>query len=213
MKRIIYSGLIVLGSMAACHSVSDQKKEEKLHDGVLAESEIKEIDSARLIVAGERAGKLYLGQDMQEVFKILGKPNEGDAAMGRSLGIWYTKSSADTTKRNPVAIFSSYRDSNMVAKAVKQLSVSAPEFSTIDGIHTGTRLSELTAVYPAIKKTMVYVNEKSGDSLYVYDNQQAGIAFDMQKDTCNAITVHAKNVAVNSTYLSLHPGWKLLPKS
>jgi len=181
-----------------------------MHNGTIAEHEIEKIDSTKLIIPGNRAGEIFIGQDMQDVFKKLGNADDGDAAMGSALGIWYTKSSSDSTQRDPLTIFSSYRDSNMVVKVVKQLSVSAHEFSTIDGIHTGVKLAELRFVYPAIRQSMKYVNEKTKDTLVVYDDKHAGIAFDVQKDTCSAITVHPKDKPANSTYLPLHPGWRTL---
>lgn len=206
-----YTNAIALGLLCfatACHSTSDNKKNEKMHNGTIADHEIEKIDSAKLIIPGSRAGEIYLGQDMQDVFKKLGNADDGDAAMGSALGIWYTKSTADSTLRDPITIFSSYRDSTMVEKVVKQFSVSAHEFSTTNGIHTGIKLAKLKAVYPSLKPLMKYVNEKTKDTLSVYDDVNAGIAFDIQKDTCSAITIHPKSKPANSTYLPLHPGWK-----
>jgi len=200
----------LLGLATACHPTSDKKREEKMHNGTIAGHELKKIDSTKLIIPGNRAGEIFLGQDMQDIFKKMGNADDGDAAMGSALGIWYTKSSSDSTRRDPVTIFSSYRDSNMVVKVVKQLSVSAHEFSTTDGIHTGVKLAELKSVYPSLKISMKYVNEKTKDTLSVYDDRNAGIAFDIQKDTCSAITIHPKNKPANSTYLSVHPGWRTI---
>ncbi|MGY0037855.1 hypothetical protein [Pedobacter sp. NJ-S-72] len=76
---------------------------------------------------------------MKTVFKLLGKADDGDAAMGSALGIW--------NKKKPTIIFSSYRDSNMVIKDVKQISVASNDFSTAEGIHTGVTLTKLKAIY------------------------------------------------------------------
>ena len=179
-----------------------------MNSGKIASSVIKAVDSSRLIVPGTRAGKLYLGQDMTAVADLLGRPDDGDAAMGSALGIWYTKSSSDFTRRDPISIFSSYRDSNMVVKVVKQLSVSAPDYRTSNGIHTGFTLAALQSAYPGLKKIQQFVSGSGHDTLKVYDSVNEGIAFDMIKDTCSSITVHPKNKPANSTYLSVHPGWK-----
>lgn len=210
MKLINYLAFGLLTSAVACHSVSDQKKKELIDSGKIAAKKIKEVDSAKLIIPGERAGLIYLGEDMQNVFKQLGNADDGDAAMGSALAIWYTKSSADSTLRDPITIFSSYRDSNMVVKIVKQLSVSATDFTTKEGVHTGFKLKALQAVYPSLKKAESYVNDKNKDTLTIYDDTSAGIAFDIHRDTCLAITVHPKNKAVNSTYLPVHPGWSVV---
>jgi hypothetical protein len=208
MKQNFYLGCLILCISVACHTVSDDKKEEHMNNGKIASSAIRAIDSSKLIVPGVRAGKLYLGQDMTQVADLLGSPDDGDAAMGSALGIWYTKSSSDVTRRDPISIFSSYRDSNMVVKVVKQLSVSAADFRTSNGIHTGFTLNALQSAYPGLKKIQQFISGNSHDTLKVYDSVKEGIAFDIIKDTCSAITVHPKNKPANSTYLSVHPGWK-----
>jgi len=187
---------------------SDQKKQEQIHNGTIAENKISKLDSTKLIIAGKGAGELFLGQDMQDVIKKLGHADDGDAAMGSAVGVWYTNSSADTSLRNPITIFSTYRDSNMVIKVIKQLSISAPEFSTTQGIHTGVKLKKLQSSYPSLKKAERYINEKNKDTLAIYDDLNAGIAFDIHKDTISAITIHPRKRVVNSTYLTVHPGWK-----
>ncbi|WP_139298343.1 hypothetical protein [Pedobacter hartonius] len=213
MKCINYLGAVLLGLTAACHAPTDQKikQDSTVKDsGTFTEKKKPTAGPSELIVAGKQVGKISLGQDMEEVFKLLGKPDEGDAAMGSALGIWYGKDTL-TGKKDPVVIFSSYRDSNMVVKSVKQISVGAQGFQTAEGIRMGTRLSALLAAYPSLKKTETYLNSKDKtDTLRVYDSIAEGIAFDVQSDTCTAITVHVKNRAANAVYLPVHPDWKRL---
>jgi len=214
MKCINYLGAVLIGLTAACHSSTDQKIQQDStvtrSDTVITEKKKSKPDSSALVIAGKQVGNIYLGQDMQDVFRLLGTPNDGDAAMGSALGIWYGKDPLKG-KRNPLVIFSSYRDSNMVVKAVKQISVGAEEFRTAEGIHTGIRLAALLAAYPSLKKTETYLNSKDKtDTLNVYDSIAEGIAFDVQRDTCTAITVHVKNRAANAVYLPVHPDWKRL---
>jgi len=197
MKTTYFAVMLLLTLAVACNPAAKKDKKEKIAEN--AGISKKTIDNDRLIVPGKQIGAIYLGQDMKAVFDLLGKADEGDAAMGSALGIW---------KKDSLAIFSSYRDSNMVVKAVKQISSASSSFNTAEQIHTGVKLAQLTAVWPALKKVTAYLNEKTGDTLQVYDDIAAGIAFDVQKGLCTTITVHTKNKAVNSSYLSLHPGWK-----
>jgi len=212
MKIITILGVAIIGLAVACSSSTEQSSTNKdtgeLKDGTIVESaETAEPDSSKLIVPGKQAGRIYLGQDMQEVFKILGNASDGDAAMGSAIGIWYAKGDA-AAKKDPVVIFSSYRDSNMVIKSVKQVSVAAPGFRTTDGIHTGAKLKEILAAYPQVKRSEIYVNQQ--DSLKVYDSIKEGIAFDIRNDSCTAITIHSPGRPANAVYLSVHPGWKKL---
>ncbi|RAJ24589.1 hypothetical protein [Pedobacter cryoconitis] len=202
MNKLNYTGLLLIAVAAACHSPADQKKDPFSTAHAVNAKEQKKIESARLIVAGKQAGIIYLGQDMQEVFKLLGKPDDGDAAMGSALAVW--------NKKAPLLIFSSYRDSNMVVKAVKQISVADPDFSTAEGIHTGVSLAALKAAYPELEKAAAYTHLKTKAGLTVYDAVSKGIAFDVQKDTCTAITIHPPNKSVNGVYLTMYPGWKKL---
>lgn len=212
MKSLKYLVVVLLGLSAACQAPAAHKEQldstVTKQDTAVGDAGRLNVDSSKLVVAGKQAGKIYLGQYMEEVTALLGRPDDGDAAMGSALGIWYNGvSKAD--KRNPTVIFSSYRDSNMVIKAVKQVSVAAPEFKTADGIGKGAGLAQLLKVYPSLQKIETYVDAQK-DTVFVYDSLAEGIAFDLQKDTCTAITVHVKNRPANAKYLSVHPDWKRL---
>jgi len=207
-----YLGAVWLGLLTACHAPASDKAQQdstftKKHTAITVTSK-NELDASKLVIAGKQAGRIYLGQYMEEVSEILGRPDDGDAAMGSALGIWY-EGTQKALKINPTVIFSSYRDSNMVIKAVKQVSVTAAGFRTSEGIHTGVKLAELLRAYPSLKKTETYVNAQK-DSVFVYDSVPDGIAFDLQRDTCTAITIHVKNRPANAVYLPVHPEWRKL---
>jgi len=211
MKRLNYFGAVLIGLSAACQSPASDKAQldstVTKQDTLVSEVRKENVDSSKLVIAGKQAGRIYLGQYMEQVAEILGRPDDGDAAMGSALGIWYEGTPKD--KRNPTVIFSSYRDSNMVIKAVKQVSVAAPEFRTADGMGTGVKLAQLLKAYPSLKKTESYVSAQK-DTVMVYDSVAEGIAFDIKKDTCTAITVHVKHRPANAVYLPVHPDWKRL---
>lgn len=210
MKTFNYLGLLLAGLTGACHSAPDQHTQTVTKETLSNTAAVKTVDSVLLIIPGKQVGCLYLGQNMKDVDKLLGRPDDGDAAMGSALGIWYSldKKKKDTLKTNPLIIFSAYRDSNMVVKDVKQISVSAPGFSTAEGLHTGVSLAQLKAIYPSLKKTESYVGKSNKDSLIVYDVIDKGVAFDIQQDICTEITVHQEDKAVNAVYLTVHPEWK-----
>lgn len=198
MKKINTLGLLFIGIAAACNPSADQQKKSVPTETFVNAKEEKKVDSTKLLIAGKQAGNIYLGQDMKAVFELLGKADGGDAAMGSAVGIW--------NKKGSIIIFSSYRDSNMVIKDVKQISVSSDSFSTAEGIRTGLSLTRIKTIYPELKKAASYT--KTNAQLTVYDVASKGIAFDVQKDTCTAITIHPVNKSVNEVYLTMYPDWK-----
>jgi len=200
--------LLGLGiSLAACQS--SNKTEEHAVDSVAqVSSALKTPDEQFLIVAGRSVGEISLGEDMEQVGKKLGRPNAGDAAMGKAWGIWYSNDS--TAKRpNEIAIYSSYRDTSMRVKDVKQIRITSNLFKTKDGLSTGGTLEDAKMKFPAIEKLTVYLNEDK-DTVLVYDAKKDGIGFEFLKGKSISLTVHPANTPVNGTYLTLHPEWKLI---
>ncbi|RZL46974.1 MAG: hypothetical protein EOP00_13355 [Pedobacter sp.] len=168
-----------------------------------------DVKTKFLVTPGKSIGKIYLGQSLVALDSILGKPDFGDAAMGKEWGIWYGK---DTTKfkKNEIAVYSSYADSTMKTKDVKQIRVNSSKFLTVTGLNSGNLLSSFTAKYPDFKKVAVFVNDKLGDTVLLYDSKSNGIAAEFLRDISRAVIVHKKGEEVNQTYFSLYPDWKLL---
>jgi len=166
-----------------------------------------EVDNDRLIVPGKSIGKIFLGQDVKEMSKMLGTPDDGDAAMGKAWGIWHLDG-------GDLSVYSSYKDSTATSRDVKQVVVSAEGYKTKEGFGKGTSIEEIRKTYPNLQRVETYILEGAGDTLKVFDEVKEGIAFDVitkgNKHINAAITVHAKNIPVNSTYLTIHPGWKRL---
>jgi len=216
MKILNYIGVILIGFATACNSstekshtkdsvstqteqVKDSTAADPREDTTMRADELAERDEYALIVPGKRIGQISLGQDMKEVFDLLGTPDDGDAAMGSAVGVWIKSS---------MTIYSHYRDSTMVVKAVKQISAASDTYYTAEKIATGMSLAKIKAAYPALKESATYVNLKTNDKLQVFDDLEGGIAFDIQANKCTMITVHPKGKPVNAAYLDLHPGWK-----
>lgn len=166
------------------------------------------LDEKFLIVPGRSVGEISLGDDIHMLNKLLGKPDLSDAAMGKAWGIWFSKDSVDGM-RNEIAIYSAYRDTSMRVKEVKQIRFTAGQFKTQDGYSTGRTLNDTKLKFPAIEKIVSYLNEKL-DTVTVYDSKADGISFEFLKQKSIAITIHPLNQAMNNTYFTLHPNWKLI---
>lgn len=194
-------------AFAACQSsTNSQHKNDSIASIESGPGKI--VDERFLIVPGRSVGEISLGEDMQTVGTKLGKPNDGDAAMGKAWGIWYSN---DSTKgqRSELAIYSSYRDSSMRVKDVKQIRITSPQFKTQDGYGTGQSEVETKLKFPSMERMSAYLNEQK-DTIWIYDAKQDGVGFEFLKGKSISVTVHPINKTVNGTYLTLHPEWKLI---
>ncbi|AZI26217.1 hypothetical protein EA772_13005 [Pedobacter sp. G11] len=204
-RKIIFLSFII--GLTACqsaeHSAHQQDSTEYITSGKQSD-----VDAAFLVVPGKSIGEILLGENMTEVGKKLGRPDAGDAAMGKAWGIWYSKDSTDGQK-NELAVYSSYRDTSMMVKEVKQIRITSAQFKTQNGITTGGPEADAKSKFPAMELVSSYLNQNK-DTVTIYDSRQDGIGFEFLKGKSISITVHPVNQSVNGTYLTLHPEWKLI---
>jgi hypothetical protein len=208
MKSIKFALLGLSISLAACQSAkkNDDKKADSVNNLTSVSSQA--VDDRFLVVAGRSVGEIALGEDMEQLGKKLGRPNAGDAAMGKAWGIWYSDDST-AKHRNEIAVYSSYRDTSMQVKDVKQIRITSNKFKTKDGLATGSTLEGTKLKFPTIERLSAYLNEEK-DTVLVYDAKKDGIGFEFLKGKSISLTVHPVNIPVNATYLTLHPEWKLI---
>jgi len=202
--KIALLGLSI--SVVGCQSA---KRKQAVHNDSLTNVSTvagQTTDQRFLVVAGRSVGEIAIGADMEQVSQKLGKADAGDAAMGKAWGIWYGNDSTGG-QRNEIAVYSSYRDTSMRVKDVKQIRVTSDKFKTADGFSLGTTVTVLQSKFPDLKQVSRYVDTQK-DTVLVYDSKKSGISFEFLKDRSIALTVHPENVAVNATYLTLHPEWK-----
>jgi hypothetical protein len=206
MKNVKLALLGLSISFAACQSAnkSDAHKTDAVSN--LKSAKKQAIDERFLIVAGKSVGEISLGENMEQVIEKLGRPDVGDAAMGKAWGIWYSN---DSTGKHPneIAVYSSYRDTSMLVKDVKQIRITSDKFKTQNGLATGTTMEETKEKFPAIEKLSAYLNEDK-DTITFYDAKKEGIGLEFLKGKSISITVHPVNNLVTETYLTLHPEWK-----
>jgi hypothetical protein len=111
--KLKYLFIIATGILFSCNSDSSVKLYKDT-------SSVSDIESKLLIVPGKSIGKYFIGQNMVQVDSLKGKPDFSDAAMGKAWSIWYGKNKTGN-KRNEIAIYSTYGDSTMSFKTVKQI--------------------------------------------------------------------------------------------
>jgi hypothetical protein len=190
---------LLLSILIFCSCNSNGSKDIVLNSDSLKYAPIEE---KRLIVPGKSIGRFSIGQNVVAVDSILGTPDSSDAAMGKAWNIWYGRNST-SGKRNEIAIYSTYADSSMKWKAVKQIRVISGKFQTIEGLNNGNLLSSFEAKYPDFKKIATYFDAKLSDTIYLYDSKENGIAVEFLRDISRAITIHHKGEQVNESYYTL----------
>ncbi|MCX2574842.1 hypothetical protein [Pedobacter sandarakinus] len=166
------------------------------------------VDPTFLIVPGRSIGEISLGDSIEKVAKVLGKADGGDAAMGKAWGIWYG-SKMENGDTDEIAIYSSYKDTTMHVKDVKQIRITSPKYKTQDGFTVGRTTSETKNKFPGMALASSYLTATK-DTVQIYDAKQEGIAFEFLRGKGVALTIHPPNQSVNNTYLTLHPDWKIL---
>jgi hypothetical protein len=161
------------------------------------------VPQAQLIVPGTSIGQTTINESGESVHKRLGTPDGGDAAMGKSVSIWYANH--DTTGYVTQMYFSRGQGNDEI-KRVKQIRVTSPFFKINNEVHAGVPLKNVLLLYK-LKKVALFTDK--GDSRSLYDDVKGGIAFDVDdKEIITGITVHEPGREAASTYLPFFPTLK-----
>lgn len=208
MKTIIPL-VVLVATFAACSS--DQSKSTDLKDSAsVVDSSVDINDSSAtsapdtavieqslMIIPGKSAGNISIGQDAKEVYSALGKADAGDAAMQKSVAIWYKN---HNPKSYSTSIYTARDTGENPAALIRQIRVSDPEFQTNKGVGPSSTLADIQKKYSIVKLTDITEN---GIALEIYDSLE-GIAFEMDdKGICKAIIVHDANESLKATSLPL----------
>lgn len=161
------------------------------------------ISADKLIVPGKSIGQTALNDNGAEVTKRLGRPDAGDAAMGKSLSIWYANH--DTTSYQTMVYASRQIGTNDETSRVKQIRITSPWFVTKDSVQVGSTLEQIGKTYQT--KKVAYFT-KAGQMFNIY--RADGIAFEIDpQQKCTAIIVFDADSNPGSTYLPFYDNLKL----
>lgn len=211
MKHL-YLSLIIISCLVSCQS---QTQEEATAPPATAPDTATTAapvpqpsppDTLYQIIPGQRIGKVYVGQTTEQVIKLLGQPDSGDAAMGKALSFWLSKSAQEP--RHYLAIYFTRSTANSPQMLARQIRVNSPRFTTPeDTLRTGSPLKKIRKQHPQLRPIGFYTHPQQQYQVYIYDAPEAGIAFEVRTtdSTCTAITVHQKGEEMTNTYLPLHP--------
>ncbi|WP_454804222.1 hypothetical protein [Mucilaginibacter phyllosphaerae] len=165
----------------------------------------KPVPLAQLIVPGISIGQTTINESAENVHKKLGTPDGGDAAMGKSISIWYANH--DTTN-NVTQMYFSRGQGNDEVKRVKQIRVTSPFFKINSKVFTGTPFKNVQSIYN-LKKVATFTEK--GAKRNLYDDSKAGIGFDMDDNgIITGITVHEPGRGAALTYLPFFSDLKIM---
>lgn len=165
------------------------------------------VDSSKLIIPGKSIGKVYLNERGDSIFSKLGRPDAGDAAMGKSVSVYKRKENGSE--------FKIYYVTNMgapdEAPKAKLFHTNSSFFATENNISVGSNLEEIKRYFPDVKHLAIITIEK--DTLQLYDSEKEGIAFEINKENiCRGITLHAAGEVLQPTYLPFYQSFELIKK-
>ena len=156
-----------------------------------------------LIVPGVSLGQTTINEASENIYKRLGKPDAGDAAMGRSIAIWYANH--DTTGY-VIQMYFSRGMGNDETSRVKQARINSPAFKINNKVHVGVPFTHAEALYKLKKMGTL---EERGNGRILYDDNKAGIAFETDdQNMITGITVHEPGHDMTTTYLPFFPSFK-----
>lgn len=210
MKTIISLGLLV-AIFSACSSdhsksadlkdstnvLDSSKNSENSLESATAETETVGSHQYSLIIPGKSAGKVSIGQNAEEVYAAFGKADAGDAAMQKSVAIWYEN---HDPKSFATSIYTVRDTGDNPAALIKQVRVTSPEFKTGKGVGPTSTLADIQKKYSVVKLTDI---TEGGISLKIFDSLE-GIAFEIDSNgICKAIIIHSGNESLKTTSLPL----------
>ncbi|TWR24325.1 hypothetical protein FPZ42_17770 [Mucilaginibacter achroorhodeus] len=188
-------------STAIAQEEADTAKAKKSDTSAVDMPGEKAVPLAQLIVPGTSLGQTAINETAENVHKRLGKPDDGDAAMGKSVSIWY----ADHNKKGYATHMYFVTDmGNDPDPRVKVIRVSSPSFKVNNKIYTGVLLKTAEELYK-LKKIGTY--KLNGSDRNIFDDEKAGIAFDADRSgTVTGIAVHETGKSPITAYMAFFQG-------
>ena len=165
------------------------------------------VTKDRLIVPGKSVGLSSIDEKAESIGAKLGTPDEGDAAMGKAISTWRSK----TNKAHSTTIyFTTNFGDKEEAKRVQQIRITSPYFSTKEKIAVGSSIDDVKRSFSSLIKTGFYpLPSDVKQSVNVFDDATAGIAFEIDpSNKCVGITIHKPGEKPFETYLNFLEGYK-----
>ncbi|WP_295129085.1 hypothetical protein [uncultured Chitinophaga sp.] len=162
-----------------------------------------QVTAESMIIPGKSAGLTNIGENAARVNERLGRPDSGDAAMGKAISIWYA---GHTEGDDLIAVYTERNMGIDDTSRVKMIRVTSPGFTTAEGIHTGRNIAGVRQQYNIMPQATYTAH---GHRYTIFSAK--GISFEVNADSVlTAIIVHEVTRPANSGYIPFHPNAKNL---
>lgn len=200
--------LIIFASVLLCGCMQNRQLSNSVKDTTVYQTDIadttgdKPVSPVRLIVPGQGIGDIGIDENADSVINLLGKPDAGDAAMGKSIATWYKKRGA---VNDQIQIYCErHMGTDSSVSQVKIIRITSPGFKTMDYMSTGMHLQTIKSKkeFNLVQIGQYMENDKQ---YFIYDDNKAGIAFEVDlKNMCTGIIVHEPVKNIIAAVLAFH---------
>ncbi len=165
------------------------------------------VPVARLISPGKSIGLTSIGQKNADVKKQLGEPMSEDAGMGKELATWSStpilKDGGNFVNQVNVFFVTNMGGPDETSR-VDHIRATSSFFGTAQHVMAGSGIDSIRNYFPGIKKIATYTSPATKKTVTIYDDNNAGIAFEVGGDQrCVGITVHKPGQQAYEVYNAL----------
>lgn len=203
LGKSLYSMLtLLIIFISACNSKEAKNETQQAIDSTqttrkqesIAPNASTDTSAETLIIPGRSIGDIALNTDATSIFQKNGKPDAGDAAMGKATAEW--KLAPDTAKYS-IAIYTVRDMGNDTTALIKRIRVTAPQYKTKDGFGTSSLLRDLRSTFK-LEKQKGYRRGQARIDVYA---DLSGVAFEIdEQQRCIGIVVYEKGKLHPDTY-------------
>lgn len=151
------------------------------------------------IIPGKRLGTIVLNENATSVLDSLGKPESGDAAMGKAVSNW------NENTENSLSIYTTTKMGVEDFSRIKAARTLSPKFQTQHSIGVNSTLEEIESNYK-LNKVGYFTSKNNHYTLY---STEEGIGFEIGDDKkCCGIVLTEKGSEPQQLYLTFYPELK-----
>ena len=203
LKKLIFCFSIIL--LISCNekskNVENALNANKNISEKNSETEPKITTNEKEIIPGKSLGKIILNENATPVFDSLGKPDAGDAAMGKAVSTW------GKVDGNLLTIYTSTQMGVEDFSRIKAIRSLSKDFKTVDNLGVNSSLADLKRYY---KLNPVGKFANNGKHYFLYTTEK-GIAFEVGlNEKCNGVLVYPQDTDPENLYIPIYQDFKKL---
>ena len=201
-KMIICLSAILLFSCNEKHkNVENNMNKSEYSSDNNSETELKSTTNEKEIIPGKSLGKILLNENATAVLDSLGKPDSGDAAMGKAISTW------NKGDGNLLTLYTSTQMGVENFSRIKAIRSLSKDFKTVDNLGVSSSLDDLKRYY---RLTPIGKFTFNGKHYFLYTTPK-GIAFEIGMDQkCNGVLLYLQDTDPENFYIPIYPDFKKL---